>query len=172
MTKALASTVMGLVLLAPSAKAQSMVVENRPASPVTEGALSQLCSEKERVVVVLSAKNVWVAVRAASVTQIEGGTLVIGAPADSILVENKVRSRGAERPPTKEDVLEVVTHWYPPFDGKTISWFLEGGKASKLEYIQFTKGQTLKDLRIDVQTILTWFCPEPGLGCHEPKVRD
>ncbi|MEX2269985.1 MAG: hypothetical protein WD690_00850 [Vicinamibacterales bacterium] len=144
-------------------------------APVTEAALRSLCSEPSRVIVVLSAANVYMALSAGSVTKISGSTLEIAEPADSIVIANNVRVLGeppSERPVTAADVVDVLTSKWgeDPFPtGGASFWQLGDGTRKPGEFLQIKKGETQPGLKIAVTAILTWWCEEPGPECKNPS---
>lgn len=135
----------------------------------TDAELRKLISEPDRVIILLDTKDVYWAVKAESVDAISGATVDIPARTNTIILENKiVVIGGADRPPTKKDLLEAVgDNWYEPFAGKETYWDLTGHKPA--EMIQIAKGRYGQPKKIEVKTIVTWWCAKEGPNCHNPK---
>ena len=141
--------------------------------PVTEAALKTLVAQPERVVVVLTDQNVYMALRAGSITSIAGTMLEIAIPSDSIAMEGSVRVLGdppSERSTAAADVVDVLSaKWSPPIDGGGSFWQLGDGTRKPGEFLQLKTGQTQPGLKINVKAVLTWWCKEPGATCQNPK---
>jgi hypothetical protein len=144
------------------------VAQTSSAAP-TDAELRELISEPDRVVILLGTKDVYWAVKARSVGTISGATVDILAHTNTIILENKiVVIGGADRAPTKKDLLEAVRdNWYEPFEGKQTYWDLTGHKPAEL--IQIAKGQYGQPKKIEVKAIVTWWCAKEGPNCHNPK---
>jgi hypothetical protein len=139
-----------------------------PNSVPTEAELRKLISEPERVVILRDTKDVYWSVKAGSVGTISAATIHIPAYTNTLILENKILVGGADRAPTKKDLLEAVRdNWYEPFAGKQTYWDLTGHQPA--EMIQIAKGQYGQPKKVEVKAIVTWWCAKEGPNCHNPK---
>lgn len=138
-------------------------------SPVTENDLRKLVAEKERIVIVQDTSDVYWVLKASNASTINKTTIEVPRLVDVMIIENKVVVvGGTERPLTKKDLLETArNNWTEPLESKKTYWNLTGHNPAEL--IQIAKGQYAESKKIDVKTIVTWWCPTPGPNCHEPK---
>lgn len=148
----------------------SSQTQSKPSEPpVTENELRKLVAEKERIIIVQDAADVYWALKASSASTINKTTIELPKLTDAMIIENKVLVvGGAEHPPTKKDLLEVVRdNWTEPLESKKTYWDLTGRKPAEL--IQIAKGQYAEPKNIDVKSIVGWWCPKPGPTCHDAK---
>ncbi|HKP48323.1 MAG TPA: hypothetical protein VJT50_17100 [Pyrinomonadaceae bacterium] len=137
-------------------------------TPVTESELQKLVAEKDRIIIVQDTADVYWVVKASSASIVKT-TIEVPRLTDTMIIENKIIViGGADRTPTKQDLLETVRdNWTEPLESKKTYWDLTGHKPA--EMIQIAKGQYAQPKKIEVKSVVTWWCPKAGPTCHDPK---